>query len=82
MPRKPLRLERRHFAFIADVVAQIDDPTTRKIVAELFTKKLASTNAQFNASRFLAACEPVRLTLTDVLRSYGDCLQRRARCSG
>lgn len=49
-------MTRKQFQMIADVVNQIDDKSIRHDTAHKFVIELRKTNAQFQASRFLAAC--------------------------
>lgn len=49
------RMTRRHFEFIADVVANIPDEDTRDYVAHEFVRRLVATNANFDRERFLKA---------------------------
>ena len=50
-----VHLQRRHFCFIAEVIAKLDGET-RQEVAKAFADCLRSTNGQFKRSRFLEAC--------------------------
>ena len=51
-----VHLQRRHFCFIAEVIAKLDGET-RQEVAKAFADNLRSTNSQFKRDRFLAACK-------------------------
>lgn len=58
-----LSLERRHFEFIAEVIATTCDKfdisiryDQRRIVANEFADRLADTNSNFDRHRFLVAC--------------------------
>lgn len=51
-----VRLEHRHFAFIAGVIDGIDDPVAKVSAALSFAKACARTNPRFDRLRFLAAC--------------------------
>ncbi len=62
-------LNRRHFQFIADIIAELPDDrgrlldmrtnrpaNLREIVAKHFTIELDKANAHFNSERFMQAC--------------------------
>jgi hypothetical protein len=49
-------MTRKHFQMIADVVKQIEDVSIRHDTAHRFIPKLRAENSQFQASRFLTAC--------------------------
>lgn len=51
-----LKLQHRHFAFIADAVASIPDKNAREHAAFAFAGKLSDTNPNFDRKRFLTAC--------------------------
>jgi hypothetical protein len=51
-----IHLQRRHFCFIAEVIAKELDDEVRKRNAEAFADCLRSTNGQFKRERFLRAC--------------------------
>ena len=53
---KPIELQRRHFCFIAEVIAKLDGEA-REQVAHAFADCLRSTNGRFKRDRFLAACK-------------------------
>jgi hypothetical protein len=55
-----VHLQRRHFCFIAEVIAKELwklDSEARQEVAKAFADCLRSTNGQFKRDRFLAACK-------------------------
>jgi hypothetical protein len=53
----PVKMQHRHYATIAQIIA--DMPIyQRHVVAEHFATKLKDTNPAFNRDRFIAACEP------------------------
>jgi hypothetical protein len=58
-----VHLQRRHFCFIAEVIAKLDGET-RQEVAKAFADCLRSTNGQFKCDRFLEACNVANI-LTD-----------------
>jgi hypothetical protein len=47
---------RKDFAFTAQIIAQIEDPATRRQVARLFGQSFAKQNEHFKMERFLIAC--------------------------
>lgn len=49
-------MSRRHFAFIASVVAILADPAERRRVALDLAAFLAGENPRFDRERFLRAC--------------------------
>lgn len=49
-------MSRRHFAFIASVVATLADPLERHDVAHSFADALERENPRFDRARFLRAC--------------------------
>jgi len=59
---KPVKLQHRHFALIADIIRNLPHnvPVSlnyyRTSVAEHFANKLARTNPGFDRDRFIAAC--------------------------
>jgi hypothetical protein len=53
---KPIELQRRHFCFIAEVIAKLDSEA-REQVAHAFADCLRSTNGRFKRERFLQACK-------------------------
>lgn len=54
--QKGVELQHRHFAFIAATIAAMPR-NARESVAETFADACARTNANFNRSRFIAACQ-------------------------
>ena len=57
---KPIEFQRRHFCFIAEVIAKELwklDSEARQEVAKAFADNLRSTNSQFKRDRFLTACK-------------------------
>jgi hypothetical protein len=57
---KPIEFQRRHFCFIAEVIAKELwklDSQARQEVAKAFADCLHSTNGRFKRERFLAACK-------------------------
>lgn len=50
------KMQHRHFAFIAGVIAEINDDNIRAYVAGRFARKLSITNPNFDVARFYAAC--------------------------
>jgi hypothetical protein len=50
-------MERRHFTFIAGVIADMGDDFVRGQVARSFAKKLRPTNVAFDEAKFLRACK-------------------------
>lgn len=54
-----LRLQRRHYQFIAETIAQLALPQNRGLsVAEVFAYQLSGTNPGYDYARFLRACGP------------------------
>ena len=53
---KPIEFQRRHFCWLAEVIAKELDGDTRQQVAEVFAECLRSTNGRFKRERFLQAC--------------------------
>ena len=59
---RKIKLERRHFEFIAAILKELGDNTTmgseigRRDVAHTFANKLRATNPAFNYERFMKAC--------------------------
>jgi hypothetical protein len=54
--KNPLHLERRHFAFVAQVIAALDlTDDCQELVATSFARALKNTNGRFNEPRFLEA---------------------------
>ncbi len=51
-----MKLERRHFQFIAGVIAGLDRPEEKLNVAKRFAYALRDTNSNFNPDAFLKAC--------------------------
>jgi len=52
-----VRMEHRHFAKIAAIIAELDGGTYgRDDIASVFASALADTNPNFNRNRFLQAC--------------------------
>jgi len=51
-----VRLEHRHFAFIAATIASMPGDIERRIAAIHFAHECAATNPKFDRARFLAAC--------------------------
>lgn len=51
-------MSRKDFELIASTIHDMDDinETIRQHIAETFAHRLASTNPNFNASRFIDAC--------------------------
>lgn len=49
-------LQHRHFAFIAQAISEITEPSLRASIAIHFAGKLKDTNRNFSLSRFYAAC--------------------------
>lgn len=49
-------MEHRHFATIAAIVRDIDDPKVRFCMATHFADRLDRTNPKFDRNRFMAAC--------------------------
>jgi len=52
---KSVTLQHRHFAFIASVIADIPAPV-RKQMANIFCNACYGTNPNFDAERFIRAC--------------------------
>lgn len=52
-----VRLEHRHFAFIAATIALITDDAERERTAKLFAAECRRTNPKFSNSRLYAACK-------------------------
>lgn len=59
MRRWKPELQRRHFELIAATICGLPDDV-REVVAKAFARELIGTNANFDSSRFLLACEPRR----------------------
>ncbi len=59
-PGSPLRgaikVTRKHFAAVADVIAGIEDEQIRRQVAREMAYAVGRFNSLFNRSRFLEAC--------------------------
>lgn len=59
--RHPAKLEHRHFAVIAGILAKMNgvflavNPEQRQAIREHFADELAKTNPNFDRKRFLAA---------------------------
>ena len=53
-------MTRKDFVLIAKVVQTIEDKDVRQQTALNFAHHLKGMNARFDASRFIAACEPER----------------------
>lgn len=54
--RNGVRMQRRHFELIAEVIAKELDGEVHRLCAQAFAQDLKATNAQFNRERFLRAC--------------------------
>lgn len=52
-----VKLEHRHFAFIASVIATLEAISQPDDVADAFADACRGTNPKFNRDRFLAACK-------------------------
>ena len=55
-------MTRKDFVLIAKIIREIDDKDVRHQTALNFAHHLKGVNARFDASRFIAACEPKRKT--------------------
>lgn len=55
--RTSATLEHRHFAFIAQTIAKINNAGYRTDVAVHFADELPRTNPRFDRARFLKACK-------------------------
>jgi hypothetical protein len=53
-------MTRKHYQFIAEVIAEIDHETSRHYAAHIFADHLAKTNSGFDVDRFLNAIEEAR----------------------
>ena len=53
-------MQRRHFEFIAETIRTSTDlmDSERRIIAADFARRLRSTNQNFDAGRFMDACQP------------------------
>lgn len=52
-----VRLQRRHFCWLAAIIAEEKDPELRRKQAETFANHLAGTNPMFKRERFIEACK-------------------------
>lgn len=52
----PVRLEHRHFAFIAAVLADCKDLANQGTIARRFAEACQRSNPRFDRARFLSAC--------------------------
>jgi len=50
-------MSKKHFVRMAAIIAGIKDPVERNRIAREFAALCASTNPNFNRSRFLDACD-------------------------
>lgn len=55
--RYGVKLQHRHFSFIAATIANIVNSQQRNEIARLFADACATTNPHFDYGRFLAACK-------------------------
>ena len=49
-------MQHRHFAVIADIIADIPDKKIRFACTQQFVAALAGTNSRFDRARFMRAC--------------------------
>lgn len=54
---KPVKLQRRHFALIAGIIREMPNKLDRRYVGRHFALRLGRTNPDFDADRFMKACE-------------------------
>jgi len=66
MTRMP-KMERRHFEFIAEVIAKELEGEHREKAAYAFAGALKATNGRFEARRFLEACNAKAFTTVERL---------------
>ncbi len=53
---KAPEMSKRHYEFIAQIIAQIDSPD-RAAIARRFGAEFLDSNPRFDLARFLAACK-------------------------
>jgi hypothetical protein len=56
-----VKLQHRHFAFIAAIISDIGDANTRYEVAYRFALACRSTNDNFDHDRFMIACGAIKV---------------------
>jgi hypothetical protein len=49
-------LQHRHFAVIAGIIADVEEPSIREMMAVRFASALRGTNPRFDRQRFMRAC--------------------------
>ena len=55
------KMEHRHFALIAGVIANMTDANSRYETAYLFGLSLRKTNPSFDHDRFMRACNAIKV---------------------